>query len=60
MLISCWVSVVDDGPTLVQRFVVFVGAQSVSRVYRRYGYERVYLPLYKVADAPFHIQVTII
>ena len=23
---------------------------------RRLGYERVYLPLYKVADTPFHIQ----
>ena len=24
--------------------------------YRPFGYERVYLPLYKVADTPFHIQ----
>ena len=25
-------------------------------IYRHLGYERVYLPLYKVADTPFHIQ----
>ena len=25
-------------------------------IYRPLGYERVYLPLYKVADTPFHIQ----
>ena len=25
-------------------------------LYRPLGYERVYLPLYKVADTPFHIQ----
>ena len=25
-------------------------------IYRPLGYERVYLPLYKVADAPFNIQ----
>ena len=27
--------------------------------FRLFGYERVYLPLYKVADTPFHIQSTI-
>ena len=26
------------------------------RVYRPLGFERVYLPLHKVADTPFHIQ----
>ena len=25
-------------------------------IHRPLGYERVYLPLYKVADTPFHIQ----
>ena len=25
-------------------------------LYTHLGYERVYLPLYKVADTPFHIQ----
>ena len=25
-------------------------------IYRHLGYERVYLPLYQVADTPFHIQ----
>ena len=25
-------------------------------IYRPLGYERVYLPLYKVADTPFYIQ----
>ena len=28
-----------------------------SAIFRPLGYERVYLPLYKVADTPFHIQV---
>ena len=28
----------------------------MSVVYRPLGYERVYLPLHKVADTPFHIQ----
>ena len=28
--------------------------------YRPLGYERVYLPLHKVADAPFHIQDDVI
>ena len=27
-----------------------------QRIYRPLGYERVYLPLYKVADTPFHTQ----
>ena len=27
-----------------------------SREHRPLGYERVYLPLHKVADTPFHIQ----
>ena len=26
------------------------------RIIRPFGYERVYLPLYKVANTPFHIQ----
>ena len=25
-------------------------------IYRHHGYERVYMPLYKVTDAPSHIQ----
>ena len=25
-------------------------------ILRHFGYERVYLPLHKVADTPFHIQ----
>ena len=28
----------------------------IYSIRRHFGYERVYLPLYKVADTPFHIQ----
>ena len=35
-------------------YVVDVGL--FNKHYRSLGYKRVYLPLYKVADAPFHIQ----
>ena len=28
----------------------------LQTIIRLFGYERVYLPLYKVADTPFHIQ----
>ena len=33
-----------------------VGDPEFQMIYRPLGYERVYLPLYKVADTPFHIQ----
>ena len=32
----------------------------MSQTQMTYGYKRVYLPLYKVADTPFHIQGNII
>ena len=33
-----------------------LGMQTLMVKYRPLGYERVYLPLCKVADTPFHIQ----
>ena len=35
---------------------VWAAADVSSILYRSHGYERVYLPLCKVADTPFHIQ----
>ena len=36
--------------------VVFMSTDLHLTTYRHLGYERVYLPLYKVADTSFHIQ----
>ena len=39
--------------TISVKFYLF---ETSLKPYRPLGYERVYLPLYKVADTPFHIQ----
>ena len=52
MLGRCLRHWTNINPALVD-CVVFVATESS---YRPLGYERVYLPLYKVADTPFHIQ----
>ena len=44
--------------TFLQLLIVLIAhfEDMTSKRIRPLGYERVYLPLYKVADAPFHIQ----
>ena len=37
-------------------FCLYYFTPAEREAYRPLGYERVYLPLYKVADTPFHIQ----
>ena len=54
-LTQCWFKVgpASTGPTLNQ---YWVNVSCLLGIYRPLGYERVYLPLCKVADTPFHIQ----
>ena len=54
MLVECWPTIYDAGPTLNQysHNVLYLSGY----LYRPLGYERVYLPLCKVTDTPFHIQ----
>ena len=40
----------------VRIMIMIVGFFSWEVMYRPLGYERVYLPLHKVTDTPFHIQ----
>ena len=35
---------------------ILAAQRLITQLFRPFGYERVYLPLYKVADTPFHIQ----
>ena len=51
MLPLCWLTVRQVLTTFNSKT-----ASGVCLIYRRPGYERVYLPLCKVADTPFHIQ----
>ena len=65
MLGQCWASVVDGGTALAQHrdnVSCLLGSLNNYRpkdrcsIYRPIGYKMVYLPHYKVADTPFHIQ----
>ena len=69
MLGQCWASVIDGGPELTRHWINVCWADVLCGLlvlkmnlstYRPLGYERVYLPLHKVADAPFHIQDDVI
>ena len=35
--------------------IVFIKQDLLTRIWRHLGYEKVYLPLHKVADTPFHV-----
>ena len=70
LLVQCWSTVYDVGPTLNQQWlnisfllvysrlldILQKPSISIIKTDRPLGYEMVYLPLCKVTDTPFHIQ----
>ena len=57
-LTQCISNAGPPSATLIQHYNNMPHFCRIVREIRLLGYERVYLPLYKVADTPFYIQVT--